>query len=129
VALYGPPPQEVLAPIPREAFVAAVRANIAAMGDWLDHLRGHRGQAYAILLMCRALRATTHGDQLSKPAAGRWAQGELPEWAALIGRAIAWHAAPEDAPGVAPDAETRRFVEAVRRRILAQPGRAGPAPA
>jgi Domain of unknown function (DUF4111) len=125
VALYGPPPRELLAPISREQFVASVRANVASMGDrgdWLDHLRGHRGQAYAILLLCRALRATTHGDQLSKPAAGRWAQGELPEWAGLIGRALAWREAPEAAPGAPPDPETRRFVEAVRRRILDRPG-------
>jgi hypothetical protein len=129
IALHGPPPEALLAPIPREAFVASVRENIASSGDWLDHLRGHRGHAYAILLMCRALRATTHGDQLSKPAAGHWAQGALPEWADLIGRAIGWRTAPEDAPGAPPDAETRRFVEAVRRRILAPPDPPGAAPA
>jgi hypothetical protein len=63
------------------------------------------------------LRATLHGDQLSKPAAGRWAQFELPEWADLIGRAIAWREAAEWEGGPA-DNETRRFVETVRRRIL-----------
>ena len=43
---------------------------------------------------------------------------ELPEWADLIGRAIAWREAPADADGASTDAETRRFIEHVRRRIL-----------
>ena len=123
IALHGPPPAELLAPISREQFVASVRANVASWGDLADQVHGHRGQAYAILLMCRALRATAHGDQLSKPAAGRWAQGAAPEWANLIGRAIAWREAPEDAPGAPADAETRRFVAAMRRRMLGSPGR------
>jgi hypothetical protein len=122
IALHGPPPGELLAPIPRERFLASVRANVASWDDWIDQVHGHRGQAYAILLMCRALRATVHGDQLSKPAAGRWAQGALPAWADLIGRALAWREAPEAAPGAPADAETRRFVEAMRRRILGAPG-------
>lgn len=119
VALHGPPAAELLAPISREQFVASVRANVAAQGDWLDRLHGRPGQAYAILLMCRALRSTLHGDQLSKPAAGRWAQQELPEWADLIGRAIEWREAAEYAPRAPADDETRRFVEDVRRQILA----------
>ncbi len=85
-------------------------------------MRGRRGQDHAILLMCRALPATARGDQFSKRAAGRWAQGELPEWADLIGRAIAWRELPEEVPDAPADAETRRFVEVVRRRILGQPG-------
>jgi len=118
IALQGPPLAALLAPISREQFVTSVRANVAGHGDWLDHLHGRSGQAYAILLMCRALRATLHGDQLSKPAAGRWAQTELPEWADLIGRAIAWREAAEWEPRAPADDQTRHFVEAVRRRIL-----------
>ena len=72
-----------------------------------------------ILLLCRALRATFCGDQLSKPAAGRWAQRALPEWADLIGRASVWRETPDDAPGVPLDVETQRFVEDLRARILA----------
>ena len=117
-ALYGPLLASLLAPISRAQFVTSVRANIAQQGNWLEHLHGRAGQAYAILLMCRALRATLHGDQLSKPAAGRWAQTELPEWADLIDRAIAWREAAEQEPPAPADDETRRFVDAVRRRIL-----------
>jgi len=125
MALHGAPLAELLAPISREQFVASVRANVASQGEqgeWLDGVRGHRGWAYAILLMCRALRAMVCGDQLSKPAAGRWAQGELPEWADLIGDAIAWREAPEDLPDVPADDATRRFVAAIRQQILSRPG-------
>ena len=118
IALHGPPPVELLAPISREQFVACVRSLVESWDEWIDGMRGRRGEAYAILALCRALRATTHGDQLSKPAAGRWAQGELPEWADLIGGAIAWREAPEPAPDAPPGAETRRFVADMRRRIL-----------
>jgi predicted nucleotidyltransferase len=118
IALHGPPPAELLAPIPGQRFVAAVRANVASWDDSGYDVGTLKQQAYAILLLCRAMRATQHGDQLSKPGAGRWAQGELPEWADLIGRAIAWREAPGDADGAATAAETRRFVEQARRRIL-----------
>jgi predicted nucleotidyltransferase len=121
IALFGPAPAELLAPIAQEQFVASVRANVASWTGLSDKARGHRGEAYTILLLCRALRATLHGDQLSKPEAGRWAQRALPEWADLIGRALVWREAPEDAPGAPPGAETRRFIEDVRGRILAAP--------
>ena len=118
ITLHGRPPAELLAPIPPDRFVAAVRANVESWDAWGDHVQTLKQQAYVILLMCRALYATRHGDQLSKPGAGRWAQRELPEWADLISRAIAWRQAPEDADGAPTEPETRRFVDAARRRIL-----------
>ena len=124
LALVGPPPAQLLAPISRRQFVESVRANVASWDDLAERATGRQRQAYTILLLCRALRATLHGDQLSKPAAGRWAQQALPEWADLIGRAIAWREAPETAPDAPPDAEVRRFLEEVRQRIIDQPRRA-----
>jgi hypothetical protein len=118
ITLHGRPPAELLAPISREQFIGSVRANVESWGDWDDHRQTLKRQAYIILAMCRAMYAVQHGAQLSKPGAGRWAQGELPEWAELIGRAIAWREALEDADGAATDAETRRFVDQARRRIL-----------
>jgi hypothetical protein len=121
IALLGPPPAQLLAPISRRQFVESVRANVASWDDLAERARGRQRQAYAVLLLCRALRATRHGDQLSKPAAGRWAQQALPEWADLIARALTWREAPETAPDAPPDAELRRFVEEVRQRITAEP--------
>jgi predicted nucleotidyltransferase len=123
-ALFGPPPAQVLAPISRQRFVESVRANVASWDELAEWAKGSQKQAYAILLLCRALRATLHGDQLSKPGAGRWAQRVLPNWADLIGRAIAWReslgtgSAETNEPA---DAEVRRFVEDVRQRIINAP--------
>jgi hypothetical protein len=125
-ALYGPPPAALLGSISREQFVASVRANVASWDDLADLARGRQRQAYAILLLCRALRATLHGDQLSKPAAGRWAQTALPEWADLIGRAIVWRETPETASDAPADEETRRLIEVLRRRCLDAVVRAPP---
>ncbi|HEU5318195.1 MAG TPA: nucleotidyltransferase domain-containing protein, partial [Chloroflexota bacterium] len=66
IPLHGPPPTVLLAPITPAQFVESVRANVDTVGEWVETVRGRRGDAYAILLMCRALRATLHGDQLSK---------------------------------------------------------------
>jgi predicted nucleotidyltransferase len=118
IALFGPPPAQLLAPISRQQFVASVRANVASWDDLAEWAKGRQQQAYVVLLLCRALRATMHGDQLSKPAAGRWAQQALPEWADLITRAIAWREAPETAPDAPAEAEIRRFVADVRQRII-----------
>jgi predicted nucleotidyltransferase len=120
MALFGPPPAQLLAPISRQKFIESVRANVASRNDLADWAKGPQRQAYAILLLCRALRTTMHGDQLSKPGAGRWAQQVLPHWADLIGRAIAWRDTPELARNGAADDEVRRFVEGVRQRIMSQ---------
>jgi hypothetical protein len=115
ITLYGPPPGQLLAPISRELFVASVRANVESWDDLAAWARGPQRQAYAVLLLCRALRATQHGDQLSKPAAGRWAQGVLPEWADLIGGAIAWRESPETAPTSGANDQVRHFIADVRQ--------------
>jgi hypothetical protein len=118
IALHGPPPAELIAPVAPDRFVAAVRANVASLGGWDDQLSTRKRQAYAILLMCRALYASRHADQLSKPGAGRWAQRELPGWADLIARAIAWREAAGDGDGVPTKPETLRFLDAIRPLIL-----------
>jgi predicted nucleotidyltransferase len=120
IVLHGRPAAALLAAIPAERFVAAVRANVASLGDWGEQLASQslKRQAYAILLLCRALYATERADQLSKPGAGRWAQGAMPEWADLIGRAIGWREAEADDDGAATGEETRRFVDDLRRRIV-----------
>src|SRR5205823_2465321 len=88
LALDGPPAAELIAPIARAAFVGCVRDHARTWGEWIDDMRRRKQQAYAVLSLCRALYASRDGDQLSKVAAARWAQGELPEWSSLIEQAI-----------------------------------------
>lgn len=119
IVLYGSPAAEVIAPISQEAFVASVRANVASWNEWIEEMRGRQGLAYALFALCRALRTVTHGDQLSKVGAARWAAGELPAWAGLIQRAITWRMGEDGEASAAEVDETRRFVLETRERILA----------
>ncbi len=120
-ALFGPPAREVIAPIAREEFAACVRDYAA---DWGDRIRGavdRKGQAYAILTMCRALYLHRTGRQASKRQAALWAQEEMPQWADLIRSALAWRDAWRDqqVDHAATHTETIRFVNFVREQILA----------
>jgi hypothetical protein len=93
--------------------------HVRSWREWVREMRTRKGQAYAVLCLCRALYTDCHGEQLSKPQAARWAQRELPEWGDLIGRALDWRAARADEPGSAASfEETVRFVEAVGGMIL-----------
>ncbi|MDQ3044198.1 MAG: DUF4111 domain-containing protein [Chloroflexota bacterium] len=110
--LYGPPPREVIAPVSKAEFIAAVRAHARAWAQWMGQPPGRGSRSYAILTMCRALYAHRVGEHTSKEQAASWAQGELPEWADLIRDALLWRGTP-NAPEGARDAtvaDTMRFV-------------------
>lgn len=118
VPLVGPPPGEVIPQITRAEFVAVVREHAASWRGWVEDMRHPGGQAYAVLTLCRALYSSAHGGQLSKRAAGRWAQERLPEWGALIGWALEWwYEGGTQTPDMDRFPETRRFVHDVSDRI------------
>jgi predicted nucleotidyltransferase len=111
--LFGPDPKTLIDPISKQEFIRAVQDQTRDWGDWVYHPRTRKGQAYAILTMCRALYAYRRGDQVSKRQAAVWAQKELPQWSALINNALVWRAARDD-ENVDHDAtfpETVRFVQ------------------
>lgn len=126
VALIGPPPQALIAPIAHDEFTHAVRVQANDWRTWVAHSQTRPAQAYAIITLCRALYAFTNGEQASKPQAARWAQGQLPEWADLIERALRWRRdwRDVDVDHAANFLETARFVSAVADRI----GPVAPAP-
>jgi hypothetical protein len=122
VALLGPPPATLIDPISQEEYIEAVRAHMAAWSDdkvinWTDT---RPSQAYVILTVCRALYTVQYGEQQSKIRAAAWAEQELPEWADLIRRAVAWRQAwrETDVDHEATMVETRRMVRSVIARIL-----------
>src|SRR5690606_4004181 len=88
IALYGPPPQSIIAPTSEEEFIESVKAYLGLWYDRMEAEHTRPGQAYAILTMCRALYTVTHGKQVSKIQAAAWAMRELPEWASLIQNAL-----------------------------------------
>ena len=82
-------------------------------------LRQRKQQAYTILTMCRALYAVRNCAQVSKLQAARWAQEQLPEWAALIGDALAWRAAwrPDETDDDTRFPDTLLFIQLIGRLI------------
>jgi len=121
VALFGPPAEALIAPITWEEFAECVRDYAAEWGDRITDVRERKGQAYAILTMCRALHLHRTGETASKRQAALWAQEELPQWSGLIQSALAWREAwrEEQVDHAATHAETIRFVTFVRDEILA----------
>ncbi len=121
VALFGPPAEALIAPITREEFAVCVRGYVVELADRMKGVPDRKGQAYAILTMCRALHLHRTGDQASKRQAAVWAQEELPQWAGLIQSALTWREAwlEQQVEHAATRAETIRFVNFVREQILA----------
>jgi predicted nucleotidyltransferase len=120
VPLFGPDPTTLIAPISKEEFLKAVRAQAQAWGEYIIHAKHSRPyQGYAILTMCRALYTYRNGEQVSKKQAAEWAEQQLPEWEPLIQRALAWRKAyrEEVADPGATFAETRRFVQFIINQI------------
>ena len=120
VALFGPPAEALIAPITREEFAECVRDYAV---DWGDRIRGvpdRKGQAYAILTMCRALHVHRTGEQASKRQAALWAQEVLPQWSGLIQSALAWREAwrEQQVDRAATRADTIRFVNFVRDEMV-----------
>src|SRR3990172_11921883 len=121
VALFGPPAEALVAPISREEFAGCVRDYVAEWGDRIRDVRDRKGQAYAILTMCRALHLHRTAEQASKRQAALWAQEELPQWSGLIQSALVWREAwrEQQVDHATTRAETIRFVNFVRDQILA----------
>jgi hypothetical protein len=69
VALVGPPPEDVIAPVDRSRLHRSLADDLA----WATE-RGMSG--YAVLNACRALRLVREGVLCSKPDGGRWALDE-----------------------------------------------------
>jgi hypothetical protein len=97
ITLYGPPPASLIPPIAHDALISAIRDGMKLWRDWTDDPEPelpHAAQAYAIMTMCRALRAYRTGELVSKNEAVRWASEELPGWSTLIQQSVAWRELP-----------------------------------
>ncbi|CAN5600742.1 N/A [soil metagenome] len=81
VALLGPPPTEMIAPISDDDFLSAVRR-------YLDYLVTSDYVGYAVLSACRAVRTLATGSHCSKEEGAAWVRERLPDWAWVIDAAI-----------------------------------------
>ena len=122
VALFGPSAKTIILPITQDEFIEAVRDYAAELGEKIIGVRDRKGQAYAILTMCRALYTRKNGERVSKRQAALRAQGEMPQWSRLIQSALEWRVAwrEEQVDHTATYAETVRFVNFLRDQILAR---------
>ena len=73
VAWYGPPADEVFAPVPRDALLSSVMLDVE---DAQDNLMAN--PPYFILNLCRTLALKEEGLMLSKAGGGEWALKTLP---------------------------------------------------
>jgi len=119
IRLFGPPPETIIDPTSQAEFIEAVKAHLIAWREYIEQVDNGPYQSYAILTMCRGLYTYTHGEQVSKQKAAAWAVEAMPEWAAVIQRALVWRRAfregIDDLAATLPEA--RRFVAFVIDRI------------
>ena len=108
LALFGPAPRDVLAPVPRGEV-------LAALGDSLDWHASHESASpNSVLNACRAWRWARTGRWTSKRAAAEWARGRMSDPAAIDAALAAW------ATGEALDPGTvTGFMDAVRAVLAA----------
>jgi len=107
IALWGPPVDEVFAPIPPAALAPVVAESV----------RWHRDHPVdpgdAVLNACRALRYAEEGHWSSKPAAGRWAVDRGLAPAGLVSRV-------GPGGGALDSHEVAAFLDAVESRLRSE---------
>jgi hypothetical protein len=119
ITLTGPPASSVVPPIPQDEWARAVRRHLLEWPEDDAALEGPGDLAYAIVSMCRGLRAVRSGEHVSKEEGARWASVAMPDHTDLIAAALSWRARPSDGSvlgGPARD-ETRRFISEVKRAV------------
>jgi hypothetical protein len=119
VPLIGPPPTALVEPVaPGDLRCAAAAGSVAWLDDVLARPTGLRRRGYGtylILTACRILYTLTNDAVVSKPVAGRWARGTLPErWHPLIDRALAWRKDEPPPDPSAADEEVDGTLELIR---------------
>lgn len=88
IPLVGPNARELVPPILRSEFVAAVLDDLPHLRAW-SASHGAGAVAYGVLTVCRALQTVRTDAMPSKPAAAAWVRQQMPEWAWLIDAALA----------------------------------------
>ncbi len=95
--LWGPEPQELIAPISPEEISGAVSRRLLDWVEWAQNEadadwrlpKSHK--AYVIETMCRVLYALAKGEMVNKAQAVVWAKTRLPKrWRELVERSQYW---------------------------------------
>ena len=127
VFLAGPPPAELIDPVPVDVLKGEVRETLArVLRMTLDEglaLDQRWLPAFFVLLACRMLHSLETGRVTSKPAAAAWAAGHLDRrWGPLIEAALAVRHLPLEVRLSPPPgdtvSETLAFLRHVRSRAI-----------
>jgi hypothetical protein len=110
VTLFGPPPHDLMRPVPFERLLPVVA----------ESMRGHPAELAdnAVLNGCRALRFRVEGRWYAKPVAAAWAVGAVPGYAELIHAAVASHAAGRGVLAPLPPAQVRAFLGYILEQLV-----------
>ncbi|MGX7672692.1 aminoglycoside adenylyltransferase domain-containing protein [Plantactinospora sp. DSM 117369] len=112
LALLGPPPATLLAPVPFDALlpvlVESVEARLHADLDLGDN---------AVLNGCRSLRYASHRRWYAKRPAAQWAAGAAPEFGPLIQAALRGYARGRTAGDTLDEAQVHAFLTFVLDRL------------
>lgn len=125
IALAGPEPKTLLAPIPDAALRGEVRRTMREWGAQLlaspQPLENQWSQPFAVLSFCRMLQTLETGTIESKLAGARWGQQHLDgQWTGLIQRA--WEMRPNPSEKVrlpADKADVEQTQEFIRYALNA----------
>ncbi|MBP3604172.1 MAG: DUF4111 domain-containing protein [Lachnospiraceae bacterium] len=91
ITLYGIDKNKVIPHIEKQEFIQMICKYAQSFRERIRTCKEScYSQAYAILTLCRALYTVRTGEQISKPAAARWAMDFLPEYRELIHSALIW---------------------------------------
>jgi streptomycin 3"-adenylyltransferase len=94
VALFGPPAQEALPPVPDEDFLDAIERDLVWARDRLEERPG-----YAVLNCCRVLAFRQERTIMSKAQAGEWGVRSVPEqFRSLVSDAATMYGSENDVP-------------------------------
>jgi len=122
IAVAGPAPATLLAPVPAQELLDADRAIVRmwqqdrADPSWIAWVRQRPAQRFFLVTLCRVLYRLAHGTLASKAAAAHWAQAALePRWAYLIARSLTNHGDLADEEL----AESLAFLDFTAERLLA----------
>lgn len=111
VTLFGPPPAELIPPIPPADYLAAIQFDVANAADWITS-----NPVYGVLNLCRVAWYVEAGKISSKEEAGHWGSQALPaDVARTVSQALAAYRGEES--GQFDPGDLASFVAYTQRRI------------
>jgi hypothetical protein len=123
VVLAGPPPADLIDPIPVEAFRQSILESMQTWGEQIiaspEGINSRFYQGFTVLHYSRLLHDLCTGVPGSKRAGAEWAKAQLdPYWSALIDRTWDTRPVPEVSVRTPADPEDLRLTVAFVKHIL-----------